>query len=354
ILSPTGHLVAIHDDAVSPRPSAVASEIAGIIDQLHQAGEVSDTDISVRLVSVNERLTDAIFERVTQAGAAHYVHVDRDGDAVMAFRFTEHATPTYTVDRFNAQVADGRDAPALLFRPREIVEGTPLMLTLHGGPQAHDMAVANLYQQTALRRGSPVLAVNYRGSTGHGLAHERAGDMQFDSGMLDDISAAIAESFERLGGPRPLLITGGSFGGHLSFASAREWPAETCAVIVKAPAADLAAFQERAWSYVGDATNAYWAALYGRWYDAEDAQRLIAASAVTRPDNWDIPVAVITGAEDRITPLDQVSRLAEAYEDVLFSPFEPIEGAGHDLRPHKLAPVFDDAVQQALSGPCAF
>ena len=67
---------------------------------------------------------------------------------------------------------DGRDIPAWLYRPA--VEGRlPVVLSIHGGPEAQERPVYHPLYQYLASRGIAVLATNIRGSTGYGKTYQR-------------------------------------------------------------------------------------------------------------------------------------------------------------------------------------
>ena len=60
---------------------------------------------------------------------------------------------------------DGREIPAWLYRPE--TEGkVPVVLSIHGGPEAQEKPLYQPLYQYLLSRGIAVLATNIRGSTG--------------------------------------------------------------------------------------------------------------------------------------------------------------------------------------------
>jgi len=77
---------------------------------------------------------------------------------------------------------DGRDIPAWLYRPN--VDGkAPVVLSIHGGPEAQERPVYQALYQYLLSRGIAVLATNIRGSTGYGKSYQRL--VQRDWGGCD-------------------------------------------------------------------------------------------------------------------------------------------------------------------------
>lgn len=355
VLSHDGALLAIHDDAVRPRPVGIDAAVAAGLALIEAEHLAAPDDLSLRLITASASGGRALFRRADSAGRVVYILTDRDAQTAAAFDFAPEAAPLqqlYETVLFDAVSADGGLVPAILHLPEGLDGTAPLAVILHGGPTAHDRAEAADDREALLRRGLPVLVVNYRGSTGYGRAHLEAGWGAFDSGMVEDVSAAVDDALARIG-QRRVLMTGASFGAHLAFAAARAEPETVCAVVAINPAGDLLGFQQRAWRRQHAGVLAYWERLYGRWYEPDGAARLQAASAVTRPGDWTLPVAVIASEHDTVTPAAIAQVLAEVYEDVLFAPYTVIEGAGHSPDAHQFVPVLEDIAAAALSGPCA-
>jgi dipeptidyl aminopeptidase/acylaminoacyl peptidase len=125
------------------------------------------------------------------------------------------------VVKFKAR--DGLALEGILVRPLDEQPGTryPLVLTVHGGPEAHDRngwltGYSNLGQVGAAR-GFAVFYPNYRGSTGRGVAFSKLGQgdaagKEFDD-LVDAVDHLVATGLvdrARVG------ITGGSYGGYAS------------------------------------------------------------------------------------------------------------------------------------------
>ena len=105
---------------------------------------------------------------------------------------------------------DGLELEGVLIRPLDYVEGKtyPLILYVHGGPEAHDSNGWNTYYsrpgQLAAARGFAVFYINYRGSTGRGVEFSKLGQGDPAGKEFDDVVDAIdhfllAQGFEPRG-----------------------------------------------------------------------------------------------------------------------------------------------------------
>ena len=112
---------------------------------------------------------------------------------------------------------DGLDIPAWLTVPRHgSGKQLPLVVLVHGGPYLRGSSWQwNAQVQFLASRGYAVLQPEFRGSTGFGSKHFRAGWKQWGLKMQDDIADgarwAIAEG---VADPRRICIAGASYGGY--------------------------------------------------------------------------------------------------------------------------------------------
>jgi dipeptidyl aminopeptidase/acylaminoacyl peptidase len=112
---------------------------------------------------------------------------------------------------------DGLEIPALLtLPPGPRTTGLPLVVMVHGGPYVRGTRWGwKGDTQFLASRGYAVLEPEFRGSTGYGDKHFRAGWKQWGLAMQDDIADgakwAIAEG---LVDPKRICIAGGSYGGY--------------------------------------------------------------------------------------------------------------------------------------------
>ena len=118
---------------------------------------------------------------------------------------------------------DGLEIEGVFIYPLDYEEGKryPLILTVHGGPEAHDRngwrTGYSTLGQVAAARGFAVLYPNYRGSTGRGVEFSKMGHADAAGPEFDDLIDGIDHLVElgivdkdRVG------ITGGSYGGYAS------------------------------------------------------------------------------------------------------------------------------------------
>tara|TARA_R110000868_G_scaffold26347_5_gene101547 strand:- start:769 stop:2745 length:1977 start_codon:yes stop_codon:yes gene_type:complete len=354
LLDTSQHLLAVHDNPASPRPVALVPGMEAALEILTGSGNTNPDDLSLTVAHATVDAAQVIFRRTTSDGQVGYVFVDTLADTATPFRLSERSSPPIRVNELRARSSDGRLIPAFLRQRVESESAAALIVSIHGGPMANDTAAPDLLAQPFLSRGLPVLAVNYRGSTGHGLEHERAGDLEYDGLMIRDIEAAIEAVFVQglIERGTPVILFGHSFGGHLNIATARDNPGMACAVISLNPGSNLVTFQERGAPYLDAWGTAEWRRVYGNWYEPETRARLDAASATNRPDDWATPVAIIASREDPITPEDMVAEFAAIYQDDHLLPYRVVEGASHNFVPRQHDDAIGAALTVALAGPC--
>jgi dipeptidyl aminopeptidase/acylaminoacyl peptidase len=120
---------------------------------------------------------------------------------------------------------DGRDVPALLYRPHQPANGLPAVVYIHGGPNWLSQVTWDALLQHMLSRGWVVLVPNYRGSTGYGRPWQLANRFDFGGKDTQDIVAG-AQYLVRaaVAHPRRIAVTGRSYGGYLTMTSLTQYP----------------------------------------------------------------------------------------------------------------------------------
>jgi len=120
---------------------------------------------------------------------------------------------------------DGEPVPALLYRPREAEPLPPAVVVIHGGPTWLTQVTWDPLLQHIVSRGWAVLAPNYRGSTGYGLAWQWAN--RFDLGGVDTRDVVAGADYlarEGLADPARIAVSGVSHGGYLTMTCLTQYP----------------------------------------------------------------------------------------------------------------------------------
>jgi dipeptidyl aminopeptidase/acylaminoacyl peptidase len=121
--------------------------------------------------------------------------------------------------KFNAR--DGIEIEGVLIHPlnRKAEERVPLVLTVHGGPEAHYsngwITNYNALGQVAAAKGMAVFYPNYRGSTGYGVEFSMKGQKEAGGKEFDDLIDGV-DHLVKMGlvDTQKVGITGGSYGGY--------------------------------------------------------------------------------------------------------------------------------------------
>ena len=116
---------------------------------------------------------------------------------------------------------DGLELEGVLIRPLNEEKGKryPLVLTVHGGPEAHYsngwLTNYNALGQVAAARGMAVFYPNYRGSTGYGVEFSMKGQKEAAGKEFDDLIDGV-DHLVKMGlvDEKKVGITGGSYGGY--------------------------------------------------------------------------------------------------------------------------------------------
>jgi dipeptidyl aminopeptidase/acylaminoacyl peptidase len=228
---------------------------------------------------------------------------------------------------------DGRDIPAWLYRPQ--AEGkVPVLLSIHGGPEAQERPVYQPVYQYLLSRGIAVLATNIRGSTGYGKSYQRLVQRDWGGGDMQDWEHAVKWLHQqdwvdsnRIG------LYGGSYGGFAVLTCVTRLPDYWAAAVDIFGPSNLVTFAK--------AVPPTWKRFIARFVgDPEtEVDFLMERSPITYVENVKTPLLVIQGATDpRVVKgeSDQlVERLKSLGREVEYVVFED-EGHGFTKRQNEL------------------
>jgi dipeptidyl aminopeptidase/acylaminoacyl peptidase len=119
---------------------------------------------------------------------------------------------------FSSRSADGTEVHGLLVRPANAPAGPlPLILYIHGGPNAQDAYQFSFDRQLFAANGYAVLAINYRGSNGRGAAYQKAIFGDWGNKEVVDLLGAVDEAVRSgIADSSRLGIGGWSYGGILT------------------------------------------------------------------------------------------------------------------------------------------
>lgn len=122
-------------------------------------------------------------------------------------------------EEINFQSKDGTRVGALLTYPVGYAKGAkiPLLLRIHGGPNAQDQHSFSQERQMFAANGYAVLAVNYRGSSGRGQKFSRAIFADWGNYEVQDLLAGVDHVVKMgVADPDRLGVGGWSYGGILT------------------------------------------------------------------------------------------------------------------------------------------
>ncbi len=123
-------------------------------------------------------------------------------------------------EEVNFKSKDGvTDVHALLTYPVGYQKGTkvPLLLRIHGGPNAQEQHSLSLERQWFAANGYAVLAVNYRGSSGRGQKYSRAIFADWGHHEVEDLMGGLDYVIAQgIADPDKLGVGGWSYGGILT------------------------------------------------------------------------------------------------------------------------------------------
>ena len=203
---------------------------------------------------------------------------------------------------------DGMRIPAWLTVPNASKrKNLPMVVLVHGGPWVRGAEWGwSSEAQFLASRGYAVLEPEFRGSTGYGVQHYRAGWKQWGKGIQNDIADstrwAIAQG---IADPKRICIAGASFGGYATLMGLINDPDLYQCGINAAGVTDIKLMYTGHWSMVSDISSNY--TTYGMptmvGDPVADAAQLKATSPIEQAARLKRPLLMAYGGGDERVPL---------------------------------------------------
>ncbi len=204
---------------------------------------------------------------------------------------------------------DGRHIPAFLARPAGTppAAGWPVLVWVHGGPEAQALPNWRPELQAVLALGVAVLIPNVRGSTGYGRAYAALDDREKRPGAVRDLAAAhawlaVQAEFDAA----RIAVWGQSYGGWMVLSAVTEFPQLWACGVDFYGIARWKTFFE----HTGPWRVGHRAAEYGD--PVKDAALLESLSPLHKADRIRCPMLVAQGGTDPRVPPGESEQIAEA------------------------------------------
>jgi len=212
------------------------------------------------------------------------------------------------------QTFDGRTLSGFLYSPPERFSGPrPVIVDIHGGPESQarpDFLGREAYFTQEL--GFAILFPNVRGSAGYGKSF-----LQLDNGILREDAYADVETLLDWIALRPdldagrVVVTGGSYGGHMTFAVAARYGNRIRAAIPVVGMSSLVTFLENTQDYRRDLRRAE----YGDERIPEMRAFLERIAPLGMADAITVPMLVVQGGNDPRVPLSEAEQMVTEIRD---------------------------------------
>lgn len=217
-------------------------------------------------------------------------------------------------DYHRIKARDGLELPVLVTQPAGGVKGaTPTVVLVHGGPYVRGTHWSwSPYAQFLASRGYLVLEPEFRGSTGYGFKHFKAGWKQWGLAMQDDLADTLAWAVKQgWADPKRACIMGASYGGYAAMmAAVTQQDLFKCAVNWVG-VTDIGLLSSISWSDMSDEWKDYGMKRLVADPDS-DAEQMRKTSPLARASEIRMPLLMAYGGEDRRVPLKHGTEMKAA------------------------------------------
>ena len=203
---------------------------------------------------------------------------------------------------------DGRTISGFLYKPAAKFAGRrPVVINIHGGPESQSQPAflgRNNYYLDEL--GVAILFPNVRGSSGYGKSY-----LRLDNGRLREDSVKDIGTLIDWIGTRPdldasrIMVTGGSYGGYMTLASATHFDAKLRASLAVVGISSFVTFLENTEDYRRDLRRAE----YGDERDPAMREFLLSISPLNNASKITKPLFVVQGKNDPRVPYTESEQM---------------------------------------------
>lgn len=297
------HVTQWLDPDMKTLQGAMDRALPGAVNELSVASHGDSPFVLVRSYSDVQPGSTLVFHRETRK-------FTRVGDARPALR----GKPMGAMDMVRITARDGLPLPAYLtLPPGDAKKNLPMVLLVHGGPWVRGMSWCwDPEVQFLATRGYAVLQVEFRGSTGFGTRHFRAGWKQWGQAMQDDLTDstrwAIAQG---IADPARIAIMGASYGGYATLMGLVKAPELYRCGVQWVGVTDPLLMYDVRWSDITDASRTYGMPRLLGDRD-KDADMLASVSPLRHADRIKAPLLMAYGGKDARVPIVHGEKLRDA------------------------------------------
>ncbi|MBV1908802.1 MAG: prolyl oligopeptidase family serine peptidase [Kangiellaceae bacterium] len=244
-------------------------------------------------------------------------------------QLAKSATSTY-------KTKDGSDIRAYILFPPGYTKDSrvPLVVLPHGGPNIRDTATFNRLAQFIATRGYAVIQPNFRGSVGFGREFEEQGYKQWGELMQSDLTDAVNYMVSiGVADASRICIVGASYGGYAALNSVVDEPElYQCAISINGISniKDLIEHSIDKAGYFKETVRELVHRKVG--HPEKDSELLDSNSPELHARKIKTPVLLIAGEDDKIVPVEQSEKMADALKKADRSyRYVEIEKIGHHM-----------------------
>jgi acetyl esterase/lipase len=275
-----------------------------------------------------------LFQAQSQAGGPRWQSIGRIREAVAPEQMAG-------MDFQTIKARDGRDLPVWITRAGDAKGPRPAVVLVHGGPWIRGNTWRwDRWGQFLASRGYVVIEPEFRGSSGYGEEHYRAGFKQWGQAMQDDVTDALRWAQKQGLASDKACIMGGSYGGYSTLMGlARDPDLYRCGVAWMA-VSDLALQVEGSLWVDDDSSLARRLTVPEMVGDAkQDAAMIAANSPVNLASRIQAPLLLAHGGNDGRVPFTHAKRMHDALQAAGHPPewvVYPEEGHGFSKAENQL------------------